>query len=366
MSSRPPEVGAGAGAWPTPRPDLGLQEGYHSAQVPVAVRLNTNESPYPPPREWLEALMAEASDMSFNRYPDRSARALRLALGELHGVPMESVFAANGSNEVLQCLCLGYGGPGRRALMFEPTYALHAHIAHLTGTEVVRVRRDEGFRLGPREAAEAVRRESPSIVFLCSPNNPTGLSESRATVQAVLDAAEGALVVVDEAYGQFAPWSALEVLSDALPLVVVRTYSKTWAMAGLRLGYMVGPPAVVQVMERVALPYHLDSLKQAAGRLALRFSSQMEEHVAAIVAERQRLVEALRGMPVEVWPSDANFVLWRPLAKPGAQVWQELVERSVLVRDMSTLPGMEGYLRTTVGAPGENGTFLAALAQVLA
>jgi histidinol-phosphate aminotransferase len=153
---------------------------------------------------------------------------------------------------------------------------------------------------------------------------------------------------------------------DDVPLVVVRTYSKTWSMAGLRLGYLVGPPEVVRVLERVALPYHLDALKQAAGRLALRFSSQMEQRVASIIAERERMAGELSKMPVKVWPSQANFVLWRPLHSSGQEVWQGLVQRSVLVRDTSNWPGLEGCLRTTVGTREENDRFLSALAEVLA
>ncbi len=354
-----------ARALPPPRADLGLREGYHSPQVPVEVRLNTNESPYPPPPEWLEALLAEARDIAFNRYPDRSARALREALGRLHGVPPQQVFVANGSNEVLQCLCLAYGGPGRKAAMFEPTYALHAHIAHLTGTEIAEGRRRPDFSLDAAAAVALVEEQRPSIVFLCSPNNPTGLAEDAATVSSVVAATDG-LVVVDEAYGQFASWSALALVAEDVPLVVVRTYSKTWSMAGLRLGYLIGPSEVVTALERVALPYHLDSLKQAAGRLALQFSDQMERRVAAVVAERERLVAALSAMPIKVWPSQANFVLWRPLERGGQEVWQGLVARSVLVRDTSSWPGLEDCLRTTVGAPDENDRFLSALAEVLA
>lgn len=350
---------------PAPRADLGLREGYHSPQVPVEVRLNTNESPYPPPPEWLEALLAEARDIAFNRYPDRSAQALRQALGQLHGVPAHQVFVANGSNEVLQCLCLAYGGPGRKAAMFEPTYALHAHIAHLTGTEIAEGRRRPDFSLDAAAAVGLVEEQRPSIVFLCSPNNPTGLAEDAATVSSVVAATDG-LVVVDEAYGQFASWSSLALVAEDVPLVVVRTYSKTWSMAGLRLGYLIGPSEVVTALERVALPYHLDSLKQAAGRLALQFSDQMERRVAAVVAERERMVAALSAMPVKVWPSQANFVLWRPLERGGQEVWQGLVARSVLVRDTSSWPGLEGCLRTTVGTPDENDRFLSALAEVLA
>jgi histidinol-phosphate aminotransferase len=349
---------------PQPRPDLGLREGYHSPQVAVEVKLNTNESPYPPPPEWLEALLAEARGMQFNRYPDRSAWALREALAAWHGVRPEEVFPANGSNEALQAVCLAYGGAGRKALMWEPTYALHAHIAHLTGTEIVTRSRGGDFTLSPTAAAEDVERFSPSIVFLCSPNNPTGLAEEEATVKSVVAAAKG-LVVVDEAYGQFASWSALGMVGSSQPLVVARTYSKTWSMAGLRLGYLVGPAEVVKALERVALPYHLDALKQAAGRLALQFSLQMEERAAAIVSERERLIKELSGLAVKVWPSQANFVLWKPLKMGGREVWEGLLERSVLVRDASSWPGLEGCLRTTVGTPEENTRFLAALHEVL-
>ncbi len=354
-----------ASSLPEPRPDLGLREGYHSPQVPVEVRLNTNESPFPPPPEWLDALLAEASDIAYNRYPDRSALALRSELAKWHHVHPEQVFAANGSNEVLQSICLAYGGAGRKAAMFEPTYALHSHIAHLTGTEVLQGQRRPDFTLDVGAAVNLIEEERPSIVFLCSPNNPTGLVEDAGTVASVVGSSP-ALTVVDEAYGQFSSWSALELVGEEVPLVVVRTYSKTWSMAAVRLGYLIGPPEIVKVLERVALPYHLDALKQAAGRLALRFSTQMEQRVASIIAERDRVVGELSKMPVKVWPSQANFVLWRPLRRSGEQVWHGLVQRSVLVRDTSSWAGLEGCLRTTIGARDENDRFLSALAEVLA
>ena len=358
-----------ARAFPEPRADLGLREGYHSPQVPVEVRLNTNESPYPPPPEFLEALVAQVRDVAYNRYPDRSARALREALAELHGVEADQVFAANGSNEVLQSICLAYGGAGRRAAMFEPTYALHSHIAHLTGTAVVQGQRRPDFTLDTDAAVELIATQHPSIVFLCSPNNPTGLAEDASTVSAVLAAAlreePSALMVVDEAYGQFAEWSALELVAERVPLAVVRTYSKTWSMAALRLGYVIAPSEVVKVLERVALPYHLDALKQAAGRLALQFSEQMESRVAFVVGERDRMISELSKMPVRVWPSQANFVLWRPENRSGAETWDGLVRRSVLVRDTSSWPGLGGCLRTTVGTREENDRFLSALEEVL-
>jgi histidinol-phosphate aminotransferase len=349
---------------PPPRDDLGLREGYHSPQLAVEVRLNTNESPYPPPAAWLEALTEELQTIAFHRYPDRSAWELRKALADLHAVRPEQIFCANGSNEVLQSLCLAFGGPGRRVATFEPTYALHAHIAHLTGTEVVEAERRADFSLDLDLVDDTLRHASPAITFLCSPNNPTGMVDDPAALRHVLAAAPG-LVVVDEAYGQFADWSALDLVSDDHPLVVIRTYSKTWSMAAMRLGYLVGPVEIVESLERVVLPYHLDAVKQAAGRLALQFTDEMETRVGLIVRERQRLLAGLGRLPVTTWPSQANFVLWRPERHDSQSVWQGLVDHSVLVRDCSSWPRLSGCLRTTVGTPEENDRFLAALSEVL-
>jgi histidinol-phosphate aminotransferase len=349
---------------PAPRPDFSLRSGYHSPQVAVEVRLNTNESPFPPPPGWRRALVEELDSIEFHRYPDRAAWGLRKALAGLHGVVPEAVFCANGSNEVLQTLCLAYGGPGRRVVTFEPTYALHAHIAHLTGTGVVEVDRRDDFTLDPAVVAAALAEHDPAIVFLCSPNNPTGRADDRSTIDAVLAQAPG-LVVVDEAYGQFADWSAMNLVADDRPLVVTRTYSKTWAMAAVRLGYLVGPPEVVEVLERVALPYHLDAIKQAAGRLAVRFTDEMEARVASIVAERGRVLAGLERLGVTTWPSQANFVLWRPEHRDADAVWQGLLEHSVLVRNCSGWPRLAGCLRATIGSPDENDRFLDALASVL-
>jgi histidinol-phosphate aminotransferase len=333
--------------------------------VAVEVRLNTNESPFPPPDGWLEALVEELRSIEFHRYPDRAAWGLRKALADLHGVVPEAVFCANGSNEVLQTLCLAYGGAGRTALTFEPTYALHSHIAHLTGTGVVEEQRRDDFTLDPAVVRAALARSQPAITFLCSPNNPTGRADDRSMVEQVLVEAPG-LVVVDEAYGQFADWSAIDLVADDRPLVVTRTYSKTWAMAAVRLGYLIGPPGVVEVLERVALPYHLDAVKQAAGRLAVRFTDEMERRVATIVSERARLLDGLQRLGMTTWPSQANFVLWRPPDRPAAAVWRGLLDHSVLVRDCSSWPRLEGCLRVTIGTPAENDRFLAALAEVVA
>jgi histidinol-phosphate aminotransferase len=352
------------------RPDLGELSGYHSPQADVDVRLNTNESPYPVPDAWRDDMALVLGNLEFHRYPDRAAEALRQALAELHGVDVDQVFCANGSNEVLQCLLLAYGGPTRRVTCFEPTYALHAHISGLTGTPVVVGRRAEDFSLSRAVVDDTLRRAEPVITFLCSPNNPTGRAEPVDLVRHVLGCAPG-LVVVDEAYGQFAPSSALELHRDeTVPgrerLVVVRTFSKTWSMAAVRLGYLVAEPEVVEACQGVALPYHLSTTTQVAGRLALRYRKEMEERVSAITTERERLSRALRAMPVDVWPSEANFVLFRPRTRPAGEVWSGLLSRSVLIRDCSSWKGLTGCLRVTVGTPEEDDRFLDALGACLA
>ena len=353
------------GGFPPLRDDLGVMEGYHSAQVEVAVRLNTNESPLPPPPAFVAALAEAVAALPLHRYPDRTCQGLRADLARLHGLRPEQVFVANGSNEVLQCLLLAYGGPGRSAAVFEPTYAMHGTIARMTGTTVATGQRAGDHTLPVSEARRVLAEASPSITFLCSPNNPTGRAEPKDVVEEVLGLAPG-LLVVDEAYGQFASWSALGMVGDDVPLVVTRTYSKTWSMAGARLGYLLGPaPVVAALWEKAALPYHVDAVKQAAGRLALRFTDEMEDRVALLVSERERIAAALARLPLETWPSDANFLLFRPTSRPGREGWQALVDRSVLVRDCSSWPRLAGCLRVTVGTPEENDAFLAALEEVL-
>ncbi|HEY0518072.1 MAG TPA: histidinol-phosphate transaminase [Ilumatobacteraceae bacterium] len=346
------------------RDDLRALEGYHSPQVDVRIRLNTNEAPTPPPTAWRDAFAAELSRVEWHRYPDRGATRLRAAIAESHSVAPEQVFAANGSNEVLQTLLLAYGGPGRSVATFEPTYQLHAHIARLTGAAVVEGERSADFRLDVDAATRLVRDAEPAVTFLCSPNNPTGLVEPPDNVRALLDATPG-LLVVDEAYGQFADWSALSMIDESTPLVVTRTFSKTWSMAGTRLGYLVGPSSLVAELDKVALPYHLDAAKQIAGRLALQFTDEMDGRVAQIVAERDRMSATLALLDVDVFPSGANFILFRPRSIPGRDVWQQLLDRSILVRDCSGWPRLKDCLRVTVGTPEENAEFLSAMKEVV-
>lgn len=358
---------------PRVREDVALMDGYHSPQIDVRVRLNTNESPEPPPAAFKDALSIAMGAIAWNRYPDRSAAALRARIAEIEGhqVPTglaaANVFAANGSNEVLQSVCLAYGGSGRSVLTSEPTYALHSHIARVCGTEVVQCGRLDDFTVDVASMVDQIIAVRPAITFLCSPNNPTGRLEEEPTVRQVLEAVESVdgLLVVDEAYGQFAPWSALSLVGENRSVVVSRTYSKTWAAAGLRLGYLVGPTWCIDELEKVVLPYHLDAVKQLAGLLALDHLDEMRARVARLVEQRGRVTSALDDLDVEQWPSAANFILFRPRGRSGDDVWAELVERSVLVRNCSSWPGLQDCLRVTLGTPDENDEFLAALAEVL-
>ena len=347
------------------RDDLRALQGYHSAQVDVRIRLNTNESPEPPPTAFRDAVAAEVSNIEWNRYPDRAAVALREAIAESHSVDVAQVFVANGSNEVLQTVLLAYAGPGRTVATFEPTYQMHAQIARVTGATVVEGQRADDFTLDPNEVERVITGSQPHVVFLTSPNNPTGLVEPMERVRQILDLAPG-LVVVDEAYAQFSDWSALELIDEDTPMVVTRTFSKTWSMAGARLGYLIGPSWLVAELDKVVLPYHLDAVKQIAGRLALRFASDMDDRVRQTVAERTRISSALADLGTTVFPSGANFVLFRPDGHEGRAVWQGLVDRSVLIRDCSGWPRLANCLRVTVGTPDENSAFLDALGEVLA
>ncbi len=350
-----------------PRDDLRALEGYHSPQIEVDVRLNTNESPFAPPEAFVAAWTAAIVAHDYHRYPSRSASELRAAIGAQFDQPEARVFAANGSNEVLQTILLTYGGIDRSVVVFEPTYALHGHIARLTATAVIEGERTDAFLIDPNSAVWQIRADRPAITFVCSPNNPTGTVEPRETVLAMLDAVRDVdgLLVVDEAYGDFADWSAIELVGDDVPLLVVRTYSKVWSLAGLRLGYCIGAEWAIAELDKVVLPYHLSIEKQLAGVLALEYGAEMRTRVAALVDERERLVRALGELAgVTAFPSGANFVLFR-VHGDGAAVWKSMVDQGVLVRDFSRWPRVEDCLRVTIGTRAENDAMLAALAAAL-
>jgi len=349
---------------PAVRPELVGVEPYGAPQLDVPVRLNTNETPEPPPAEFLAALAGAVRDLDLHRYPDREAGALRSALAARDGLTPDRVWVANGSNEVLLQLLQAYGGPGRSALTFRPGYSMYPELCRTTGTELLTHPLGPDGRLDLAGVAEATAGRDPAVVLLANPNNPTGALIGHDVVTALHDAVRG-LVVVDEAYVEFAPDGAsVRPLLDVLPrLVVSRTFSKAFRLAGLRLGYLLGPAAVMADLRRVRLPYHLDTIAQVAGGLALAHEQAFLAHRARTVAERGRVAAALAALPgVDVVPSAANFLMFRTSV---VDLFDRLLARGVLVRDVAASAG-PGALRVTIGTPEEDDAFLAAVREALA
>lgn len=357
------------------RPELRGRTPYGAPQLPATHRLNTNENPYPLPAELLADLGAALGHaaLELNRYPDRDAVALRADLAayltRTSGQPVtpEQVWAANGSNEVLQQILQAFGGAGRTALGFTPSYSMHPIISAGTGTAWVDGHRRADFTIDDAAAVAQLRDVRPDVVFVTSPNNPTGTAVALETIQALYEATSygqgrAGVLVVDEAYEEFARAgtpSALTLLPGRPRLVVSRTMSKAFGMAGLRLGYLAADPAVVDALQLVRLPYHLSSLTQAAARTALAHTDALLATVDAVKAQRDRIVAALPGMGLTSVPSDANFVLFGRFADAHA-AWQALLDRGVLVRDV----GLPGWLRVTAGTAEETDAFLTALGEV--
>ena len=346
------------------RDDLRGRSPYGAPQLDVPVRLNTNENPYPPPPELVADVTASVQEAAaaLHRYPDRDAVALRedLAayLSSATGVPVApgNVWAANGSNEVLQQILQAFGGPGRLALGFEPSYSMHPILSAGTRTDWLPAPRRADFSLDSAEAARIVAERRPDVVFVTSPNNPTGQSISLDDLRPVLDAAPG-VVVVDEAYAEFSDRVSAITLIDQYPakLIVSRTMSKAFAFAGGRLGYLAAAPAVIDALLLVRLPYHLSAVTQAAARASLRHADATLASVHKLAEERDRVVKSLRDMGFEPVPSDANFVLFGRF-EDAHRAWQRYLDADVLIRDV----GIPQHLRVTIGTPEENDAFLAA------
>jgi histidinol-phosphate aminotransferase len=349
------------------RDELRGQSPYGAPQLDVPVRLNTNENPYPLPEPLVARIAERVTEAArgLNRYPDREAVELRTALAAYlsrtagHQVGPAQVWAANGSNEVIQQLLQTFGGPGRRAIGFEPSYSMHALIARGTGTGWISGPRKADFTIDTAAAVREIAERRPEVVFVCSPNNPTGTAVSADTVLALYEAAQAArpsLVVVDEAYGEFSHQPSLLPLIEGRPhLVLTRTMSKAFGAAGLRLGYLAADPAVVDAVQLVRLPYHLSSVTQATALAALDHTDTLLGYVEQLKAERDRIVAELRGIGYDVTDSDANFVQFGRFAA-GHAAWEAILAHGVLVRDN----GVPGRLRVSVGTPAENDAFLEA------
>lgn len=344
------------------RDDLRGRSPYGAPQLDVPVVLNTNENPHPPSPRLARALAdaVAATALGLNRYPDRDAVRLREGLAAYlgHGLTGDGVWAANGSNEVLQQILQAFGGPGRVAMGFEPSYSMHPIISRGTGTGWVSVPRDADFRVDADAALAAIAEHAPSVVFLTSPNNPTGTALEIADIARIAEAAPG-VVVVDEAYAEFrrsGTPSALSLLPDHPRLIVSRTMSKAFALAGARVGYLAAHPAVVEALQLVRLPYHLSAVTQTVALTALDHADELLAAVDDLRAERDALVAWLREQGFAVADSDANFVLFGEFEDRTA-VWKAMLDRQVLIREV----GPPGWLRVTVGAPDEMAAFRAAL-----
>ncbi len=353
------------------REDLRGKSPYGAPQLQVPVRLNTNENPHPPTQALVDDVTASVRAVAgeLHRYPDRDAVALRtdlaVYLAAQTGVALdvENLWAANGSNEILQQLLQAFGGPGRSAIGFVPSYSMHPIISDGTQTKWLVAHRADDFSLDAGVAVQAIKEHSPDIVFVASPNNPSGQSVPLEELRRLLEAMDTGMLIVDEAYGEFSSQPSAVNLIDEFPakLVVTRTMSKAFAFAGGRLGYLIAAPAVIDAMLLVRLPYHLSSVTQAAARAALRHADDTLGSVAKLIAERERVTEALTGMGFRVIDSDANFVLFGEFADAAA-TWQRYLDAGILVRDV----GIPGYLRATTGLAEENDALLAASAALAA
>ncbi len=368
-------------------PNLGTLQGYHSPQLDVDVRLNTNESPYEPPKKFMKQLKKEISKLRFNRYPDREATSLKLAIAEFytsagHSISPDNLIVGNGSNEVIQAILLAYCGRAGKVCVFEPTYALHTHISEVVGCEVILGQRNNDFQVG-EAAFEAVLAQSPDVVFLCNPNNPTGTLESQEFIQRVaeMSAASNVLLVVDEAYADFSDESMSYPNFD-LPIVRVRTFSKSWSLAGLRLGYAIAPEWIASEIQKVILPYNLNSVSQLAGELVLNFFDLQKEQAQKIAKSREVIFDGLSAInerylaknekPIfQLFPSSANFIFFKVLGdvfqngsnKNGAKnIWEALIQESIMIRYYEKL---DNFLRVTVGNEKENTRFLDALEAII-
>lgn len=360
--------------------DLPLRENlrgkspYGAPQLVVPVRLNTNENPHPPTQALIDDVAASVREVAaeLHRYPDRDAVALRTDLAAYltaaTGVQLtvDNLWAANGSNEILQQLLQAFGGPGRSAIGFVPSYSMHPIISDGTQTEWLQAARADDFGLAVDVAVAAVKERTPDVVFVASPNNPSGQSVSVEDLRRLLEALSsgpGGILIVDEAYGEFSSQASAVTLIDEFPtkLIVTRTMSKAFAFAGGRLGYLAAAPAVIDALLLVRLPYHLSVLTQAAACAALRHADDTLASVATLAAERDRVSAELSRLGYRVIPSDANFVLFGEFADAPAS-WQRYLDKGILIRDV----GIPGFLRTTIGLAEENDAFLAASADLAA
>lgn len=357
--------------WLPLRNDLRNISPYGAPQIEGVIALNTNENPFPLPEEVVKAMVQRLSSVvgNLNRYPDRDAISLRNKLASYiaqnSGVEIthENVWAANGSNEILQTLFLACGGSEHLALGFTPSYSVHPLIAQITKTPWFPGSRDEDFGIDIFKAKKLIREKSPHLVFVTTPNNPSGTATSIGDLKelAEVTGSVGGLLIVDEAYAEFSSQpSAVTLLADFPHVVVIRTMSKAFAFAGARAGYLIAKPAVISAALITRLPYHLSSLTQAAAETALEFAQAMQSEIDLLISERERVAAAISQVGYRVLPSSANFLLFSGFKCDSNVLWQAFLDRGILIRDI----GLRGFLRVTIGSPSENEKFITALREI--
>jgi histidinol-phosphate aminotransferase len=343
------------------RPEVRAISAYHVPDPGRLIKLDAMENPYTWPPKLVDEWLSELRSVHLNRYPDPHARQLAARLKGAMGVPDGmGLLLGNGSDEIIQMIALAVGGPGRSVLALEPGFVMYRMIATFAGMRYVGVPLADGFALDVQATLEAIARERPAVVYLAYPNNPTGNLFTREAMEAVIDAAPG-LVVIDEAYHAFAGESYMGQLGQRDNLLVMRTVSKL-GLAGLRLGFLAGPQPWIGELDKVRLPYNINTLTQASADFALRHLEVLDGQTARIRQERERLFEALVRLDgVEPFPSAANFILLRVPTDAGA-VFERLKEQGILIKNLSPAGGMlERCLRVTVGTPDENDSFVTAL-----
>ena len=343
---------------------------YGAPQVPAQASLNTNENPYPPSVNLQKAITDSVANVAanLNRYPDRDATKLRTELAgyinELSGTKFsaENIWAANGSNEIIQSIFLAFAQGS--VLGFTPSYSMHPLIAKTTGAQWIDGKRNADFSLNASEAGAEILANKPSLTFITTPNNPTGGAVSIDSIQFLADAAQavGGLLVVDEAYAEFSQEiSAVTLIANNPHIIVIRTMSKAFAFAGARVGYLVSDQAVKDAMMIVRLPYHLSALTQAAALVAIEHRTELLGGVSTLIAARENVVSELHAMGLTTIPSSANFVLFTGFKQEAPQLWAAMLEKGVLIRDV----GLSGYLRVTIGNEAENQLFVSTLKELI-
>lgn len=345
------------------RSDLAGVEPYVPPQYQAGTRLHANESPLDVPDELRSGITQKLSELNFNRYPDATSARLRKAIGAAFDLTTDNVMVGNGSNEVIQSLLLAYGGAGRSAVTFEPTYTMHGKIARITATGLRSFPLSADFALNIEPVLNDLVASKPDIIFICSPNNPTGNLVDMKAIRQLLET--GALVVVDEAYGEFTGQTVVPWLKSHDNLAVVKTFSKALRLAGLRIGYLLAREEIIAEVDKVRLPYNVNAFSQMVAEDVFENRQPILRLVEAIKREREQIYRELQSVEgIKPYPSETNFILFRA-ERDGNRIWEELLGRGILIRNFSDYPSLANCLRVTIGLPEENNAFIKALKEVL-